>query len=292
MKTERERVKVEIELYKDQAAKFYALCYYLKSHTSRKPEQSFASSEVPDESLAEVDLTSIQKLFEEIPMAGCGPDATLEFLMDCIHIPRIDAALSGTSGKADTDEYPPPSVTPDYDVVKRFISSMTELKNKLLEIDRTKTEKDSEFHYLTTKVFEEIQEGKISVREHDNFWYAASLIPPGDLPIPSDIYLDSLVAHQFGTRLGPYEFIEKLRHSDKKYIVNKVFNSLTNNQILREFPYQARVLTGFICSHILEGFCPPNRNRKHVPMSQAAWKKELEKAVARMLEAEENLDSK
>ncbi len=87
MKTERERVKVEIELYKDQAAKFFALCYYLKSQTSRKPEQSFASSEASDESLSGVDLTSIMELFKEIPMAGCSPDKTVEFLMDCIHIP-------------------------------------------------------------------------------------------------------------------------------------------------------------------------------------------------------------
>jgi len=290
MKTERERVKVEIELYKDQAAKFFALCYYLKSQTSRKHEQSFASSEASDDSLSDVDLTSIQELFQEIPKAGCSPDATLEFLMDCIHIPRIDAVHSETSEEADKDEQQPPSDHPGYDSVKQFISSMTELKHRLLELDQTKAEEDNELHFLTTSVVEEIQEGNIHFREKDDFWYAASLIPPSDLPIPSKIYLDSFITHQFGLRLDPYEFIEKLRHSDKKYIVNKVHNSLSVSKILREFPYQTRVLTGFICSHILEGFCSPDRKRKGGRMSPATWKKELEKSVARLLEPEEKLE--
>lgn len=286
MKTEREKIPVTIELYKDQAAKFFALCYYLKSHTSQTPEQSFVSSEVPDESLPDADLTSIQELFEEVPMAGCSPDATLEFLMNCIHIPQIDAIQLSPSEEAGTGEQSQPSDSPGYETVKQFISSMTELKNRLLKLDRTEAPKDSALHSLTTRVIEEIREGNIHFRKQDDFWYAASLIPPGDLPIPSGLYLDSLFTHQFGVRLDPYEFIEKLRHSDKKYIVNKVYKSLSSNQILREFPYQARVLTGFVCSHILEGFCPFKQYEGKHKKSRATWKKELEKSVARLLEPE------
>ena len=292
MKTEREKIPVTIELYKDQVAKFFALCYYLKSELGRKLENPVASSNEPAEPLADVDLTSIKELFEEIPMAGCSTEATLEFLMNCIHIPQIDAARSDTSEEADTDEQSSPSDSPGYEAVQRFILSMTELKRRLLESDRTKTKEDSELHYLTSRVIEEIREGNIHFRKRDDFWYAASLIPPGDLPIPSEIYLDSLFTHQFGVRLDPYEFIEKLRYPDKKYIVNKVYNGLLSSKILREFPYQTRVLTGFVCSHILEGFCPFNQYEGKHKKSRATWKKELEKSVARMLEPEENLEQR
>lgn len=295
MKTERERVKVEIELYKDQAAKFYALCYYLKSELGRKPENLVTSSDKSAEPLADVDFTSLKELFEEIPMAGCSPDVTLEFLMDCIHIPRIDVVRSSTAEAVDNNdigEESKMSGIPSYEEVKQFISSMTGLKNRLLELDRTNGEADSKLDSLITMVIGEIQMGNIHIRRFDPFWYTASRIPPAHLPIPSEISLESFFEHQYSTKLDTYEFIDKLTHSDKVYIINKVYKNLLSNKILREFPYQTKILTGFVCSHILDGFCPFNQNEGKYKKSQATWKKELEKSVARLLEPDENLEAK
>lgn len=280
MKTEREKIPVTIELYKDQAAKFFALCYYLKSGMSKSVEEPL------EEADPEIDMSPLKGLLEGIEFAGCSPDKTLKFLMNCIHIPRMDDLHATMPDESNTEEDLLQTGHPEYDKVKQFITGMTELKNRLLELDATQPEEHTILHRLILSVIREIREGKVSIRKRDNFWYAASQISPDELPVPSELYLESFFTHNFGVRLEPYEFIDKFKHTDKKYIINKVYKSLMTNKILPEFRYQTRILTGFVCSHVLEGFCPFNQNEGKYKKSEAAWKKELEKAVARLLKPE------
>lgn len=285
MEPHREKITVKLDLYKDKAPYFFALCYYLKTGLAQleEVEQEHETGEDSDE------ISESSFLPDNLELLNTGIhtiEDTLRYFMDCVHIPFFDN-LKDIQGKQESEQTLPQPGEALYEEVWHFIKSMPRL---IKSIENPNREQDISAHGLICILVQEIWHGRIHLREKDPYWVSASMISPHDLPMPSDLSWTSFMEHMFGTRLAPYEFTESLKHSDKRYVVNLVYNRLRIFAPLKNLAYHTRVLTGFICSKIMEDFCPPNRKRKSGIMSTDIWKKELDKKVSRLLNKGENLE--